>query len=386
MYKRLINPSKSNSYFIFGARGSGKTTWLQEHFKKIPHVWIDLLNPEEEERFLLRPGELSDIIENRPPKTGWIVIDEIQKAPKLLDLVHLHIEKDKILFALTGSSARKLKRGAANLLAGRAFVYHMHPLTHREWSENQNLTQILTWGSLPGIFACQTEASKTDYLRAYAQTYLAQEIIAEQLVRKTVPFRRFLQVAAQSNAGIINYSNIAGDVGINYKNIETYFEILEETYVGFRLYPFQSSFRKRLSQKPKFYFFDLGVTRALSKSLDIPLKPSTSAYGDAFEQMIILEFYRLCSYLSPDTQLSYIQTKDGLEVDLVVEVPGKPLILVEIKSTDFVKERNVSFLNKISADLPGSQAYCLSQDRHPKQIGTVTCLPWQTGIAEILKK
>lgn len=386
MYQRLIRPSKTHSYFIFGARGSGKTTWLKEHFKKIPHVWIDLLNPEEEERFLLRPSELSDIIANLPKKTKWIIIDEIQKAPKLLDLVHLHIEKDKILFALTGSSARKLKRGAANLLAGRAFVYHMHPLTHREWAEKQDVLQILMWGSLPGIFACQTEAAKTAYLRAYAQTYLTQEIIAEQLVRKTVPFRRFLQVAAQSNAKIINYSNIARDIDIDYKNIETYFEILEETHVGFRLYPFQSSFRKRLSQKPKFYFFDLGVTRALSKSLDVPLKPSTSAYGEAFEQMIILEFYRLCSYVSPDTQLSYIQTKDGLEVDLVVEVPGKPLILVEIKSTKFVKEMDVSFLNNISADLPGSKIYCLSQDQHVKKIGVVACLPWQKGIEEILKK
>ena len=386
MYQRLIKPSETNSYFIFGARGSGKTTWLKEHFKKIPHFWIDLLNPEEEERFLLRPNELSDIVNNLPKNTKWIIIDEIQKAPKLLDLVHLHIEKNKVLFALTGSSARKLKRGAANLLAGRAFVYHMHPLTHREWGEGQDLSQILRWGSLPSIFSCQNDSAKMDYLRSYAQTYLAQEIIAEQVVRKLVPFRRFLQVAAQSNAKIINYSNIARDVGTDYKNIETYFEILEETHVGFRLYPFQSSFRKRLSQKPKFYFFDLGVTRALAKSLEIPIQSGTSAYGDVFEQMVILEFYRLCSYLSPDTQLSYIQTKDGAEVDLVLEIPGRPLCLVEIKSTDFIKEHHVAKLQRIGKDMPQAQTYCLSQDPQKKNMQGTLCLPWQAGILEILKK
>lgn len=386
MFHRIFKTSKTHSFFIFGARGSGKTTWLKEHFDKIPHLWIDLLDPEEEERFLLRPGELSDLIAKLPQKTKWIVIDEIQKAPRLLDLVHLHIEKNKLLFALTGSSARKLKRNSANLLAGRAFVYHMHPLTHREWGEERDVTQILTWGSLPSVFLLEDDAAKADYLRAYSQTYLNQEIIAEQLIRNAVPFRRFLQVAAQSNAKIVNYSALARDVGTDYKSIETYFEILEETYVGFRLYPFASSFRKRLAQKPKFYFFDPGVTRALSKSLDVPLRPGTSVYGDAFEHLIILEFHRLCSYLSPDTQMTYIQTKDGVEVDLVLEVPGKPLRLIEIKSTNFVTENHVSALDRIAADLPGSEAYCLSQDQRAKKIKSVTCLPWQDGIKEILGK
>lgn len=385
MFQRLFNPLKSHSYFIFGARGSGKTTWLKRHFSSIPHVWIDLLDPEEEERFLLRPKELSDLIAKLPGQTRWIVIDEIQRAPKLLDLVHLHIEKDKLLFALTGSSARKLRRGSANLLAGRAFVYHMHPLTHREWG-NRDMVEIMKWGSLPAVFSFEDEAAKTDYLRAYAQTYLQQEIIAEQLVRNLVPFRRFLQTASQSNAQIVNYSAIARDVGADYKNIETYFEILEETHIGFRLYPFASSFRKRLSQKPKFYFFDLGVARSLAKSLDVPLRPGTSAYGDAFEHLVLLEFYRLGSYLSPDTQLSYVHTKDGAQVDLVVEAPGKPVCLVEIKSTAMVAENHVSKLALLGADLPGSRAYCLSQDERPKKIKSVTCLPWQEGIREILGK
>lgn len=384
MFKREINPTISNSYFIFGARGSGKTTWLREHFQHIPHVWIDLLDPQVEERFLLRPQELSAVISGLASDTRWIIIDEIQKAPKLLDLVHLHIEKSNRLFALTGSSARKLKRGAANLLAGRAFVYHMHPLTHREWGEGQDLTQIMQWGSLPKIFSCVNDADKADYLRAYSQTYLNQEIIAEQLVRNLVPFRRFLQVASQSNAHIVNYSSIARDVGTDYKNIVTYFEILEETHIGFRLFPFESSFRKRLSQKPKFYFFDLGVARALSKTLDVPLRSGTSVYGEAFEQLVILEFYRLCSYKSPDTQMSYIQTKDGAEVDLVLEVPGKPLELIEIKSTDFVTENHVSSLNKMLKDLPNAKAYCLSQDKSIKKIGSVYCFPWQEGIREAL--
>lgn len=371
---------------MFGARGTGKTTWLKEHFKKIPHLWINLLDPKEEEQFLLHPNELVDRVNRLPAKTQWIIIDEIQKAPKLLDLVHLLIEENKNhLFALTGSSARKLKRGAANLLAGRAFVYHLHPLTCLELGDNQDLTELLMWGTLPTIFACKTNNEKAEYLSAYAHTYLSQEIIAEQLVRKLIPFRRFLQVIAQSNGKILNCSSIASDIGTDHKIVESYLEILEETHVGFRLYPYVSSFRKRLSQKPKFYFFDLGVARAMSKTLDAPLSPATSGYGEAFEHMLVLEFLRLCSYYCRDAQLSYIHTKDGAEVDLVIERAGQPTCLVEIKSTTLVLERHVSKLQRMAKDLPQASSYCLSQDPHPKKIGTVVCLPWKTGIQEILK-
>jgi predicted AAA+ superfamily ATPase len=182
---------------------------------------------------------------------------------------------------MTGSSARKLKRGGANLLAGRAFVYHLFPFSFVEVGEMFDLEKALNWGMLPQIFATRTNDDRVRFLQAYAYTYLKEEIAAEQIVRKLGPFRRFLEVAAQCNGKIINYAKIASDVGVDDKTVKEYFLTLEDTLIGFFLEPFQHSFRKRLSHKPKFYFFDLGVTKALARTLTVELRPSTSAYGEA---------------------------------------------------------------------------------------------------------
>ncbi len=201
-----------------------------------------------------------------------MLLDEIQKVPKLLDEVHRLIEEktDKI-FILTGSSARKLKHGGANLLAGRAFVYHLFTLSCFELKEKFDLEKALHWGTLPKIFSLDGDSEKSEFLRSYADTYLKEEIWNEQVVRKLQPFRRFLEVAAQCNGKIINYANIARDVGVDDKTIKEYFCILEDTMIGFFLEPFRNSFRKRLVEKPKFYFFDTGIVRSLSRRLSVPL-------------------------------------------------------------------------------------------------------------------
>lgn len=386
MLRRLIKPSKNNSFFLFGARGCGKTTWLRTHFQDLPHLWLDLLDSKTETELALDPSKLVAKIEGLDSQTKWVVIDEIQKIPKLLDLVHQQIEEKKVRFALTGSSARKLKRGASNLLAGRAFVYHLHPLTWYELGEKASLQDILQWGSLPQIFQFESNADKAEYLRSYATTYLSEEIVAEQIVRNLIPFRRFLPVAAQQNGQILNYAKISKDVGADEKTIQSYYEILEDTHMGFRLYPHLSSFRKRLSQKPKFYFFDLGVVRSLSRFLEVPLTPQTSAYGEAFEHFIILEIWRLCSYFYPDYNLSYIKTKDDAEVDLVVERPNQPLVLLEIKSKSNVDASDLLTITQFAKDLGNVEAYCFSQDKSPKKYGDVLCLPWEEGIKKLLPK
>ncbi len=383
MFSRLRKLSSKNSFFLFGPRGSGKSTLLAEEFDAEHSLWLDLLDTKVEEQFFYHPGRLYDIVKALPDHITHVILDEIQKVPKLLDEVHRLIEETGKIFVLTGSSARKLKRGAANLLAGRAFVYYLFSLTCFELKERFNLHNALHWGTLPKIFVYEEDAEKEEYLRAYTSTYLKEEILDEQLVRKLPAFRRFLEVAAQCNGKVINYANIARDVGVDDKTIKEYFVILEDTLIGFFLEPFHNSFRKRLVEKPKFYFFDTGVVRALSRRLSIPLLPKTSAYGEAFEHFIILEILRLSSYFQPDYRFSFILTSSGVEADLVIERPGKPLLCIEIKSSDEIDERDVSAFIKLTKDIPHCEAIVFSQDRYMKKFNDVICYPWRQGIMEL---
>lgn len=206
---------------------------------------------------------LESIVSALPASKTHIIIDDIQKVPKLLDFVHHLIEDTNKKFILTGSSARKLKHGGANLLAGRAFVYNLHPFTNIEVNDHFQINDFLRWGMLPKIFEYDADDKKQMFLEAYTNTYLKEEVWEEQYIRELDPFRHFLEVAAQGNGNIINFSNIARDVGVGAQIIQKYFSILEDTLLGFFLNSFQHSFRKRLSKSPKFYFFDPGVVRTL---------------------------------------------------------------------------------------------------------------------------
>lgn len=383
MFNRPIKLSKNNSFFLFGARGTGKTFLLKEHFKAPHSLYIDLLTPEQNETYSLRPQALLEQLAALGNETEWIVIDEIQKVPKLLDVVHQQIESSRFKFALSGSSARKLKRGGANLLAGRAFVNHLFPLTARELGGQFSLEAALAWGTLPRLFAFDQEADKRDFLRTYAHTYLKEEITEEQVVRRLDPFRRFLVVAAQMSGQIINYSKIAREVGASTPTVQTYFQILDDTLIGFLLEPFHESIRKRQLGNPKFYFFDSGVQRALNNTLTVELKAQTYAFGVAFEHFVLNEINRLQSYAKKDYRLSYLRTKDGVEIDLIIERPGLKRALVEIKSTARVTEDDVRALQHFGNDIPNSEAFCLSLDSTPKKIGKAMCFPWQRGLEEI---
>jgi len=383
MFNRIVNPSKTHSFFLFGARGTGKSTWLKSYFSTTPHIYIDLLNLDMEELFNKNPNELLTRIEALNDKRTWVLIDEIQKVPKLLDLVHLCIEKHHTLFALTGSSARKLRRGAANLLAGRAFVFNLFPLTHLELNQNFDLVQALHWGTLPEIFHLSDSVSKTRYLKTYTQTYLKEEIIAEQVIRKLDPFRQFLEVAAQQNGEIINFSNIARDIGVDTVTVQSYFQILEDTLIGYLLQPYHRSIRKRQRSNPKFYFFDLGIKRSLESMLSVELKENTYTFGKAFEHFIITEMVRLNDYFEKDYKFSYLRTKDDAEIDLIIERPGLPCILIEIKSKKRVDERDTKTLEHFLDDFDHATAYVFSNDPDKKKIGNVFALPWSEGIKEI---
>jgi predicted AAA+ superfamily ATPase len=384
MFKRIIKTSSTHSFFLFGARSTGKSTHLHELHNADQTLWLDLLDTELEERLSKDPQILKALIKAEPNKK-WVVIDEIQKIPELLNVIHQLSKNKNIKFALTGSSARKLKRGAANLLAGRAFNYICHPLTHVEMGDTFNLLDVLKYGSLPEILSLKTE-DKIDFLRAYIDIYFKEEIVAEQFIRKLKPFKSFLQVAAQMNGKTLNLNKIARDVDVDHTTIQNYFEILEDTLVGFQLEPYHQSIRKRQRKSSKFYFFDLGVTRALQRRLELPISEESYEYGNAFEHFLILEFRRLRDYLKPDWGLYYLRTKDDAEIDLIIERPGLKKIAIEIKSSqrvDDIRDASTQSFKALAEDLSRCDRYVLSNDHLVREVDGIRFIHWKKGIQEI---
>ncbi|OGY87065.1 MAG: hypothetical protein A2233_03890 [Candidatus Kerfeldbacteria bacterium RIFOXYA2_FULL_38_24] len=383
MITRLFKPPQNNSFFLFGPRGTGKTTILKSYLPKDATYSIDLLDFDTESRFLTRPQEFSEVLAALPKTTKWVFIDEVQKIPQLLDEVHRHIEmKKNYHFALTGSSARKLKRGQANLLAGRAFSYSLSPLTHQELQDSFNLDDALAFGTLPKLFSLNSNEDKNQFLRTYANIYLKEEIQHEGLVRNLQGFRRFLPIVGKENGNILVLQNIAQEIGLNANTVRSYFEILEDTLLGFLLPAYSRSIRKRQKTHPKFYLFDTGVKRALAQELNIALVAGTSEYGRAFEHFVILEIMRLNAYKNADYNFFYFATPN-LEIDLVIERPGKPLLFVEIKSGEYIQNKELHPLSSIVQDTKNSEGICICREPRKRKIDNVLVCPWQEAIKTI---
>lgn len=385
MFHRTINLPQKQSYFLFGARGTGKTTLLHLLCPEETTVFVDLLDLEQETGFIRDPERFARLIDGLSPATRTVVVDEIQRVPRLLDIIHRKIEERKrmgapLQFIMTGSSARKLKRGAANLLAGRAFVYHLFPLTATELQDVFDLQTALEHGTLPEVWNLEGKEDTIRYLEAYSRIYLKEEIWNEQIVRKLEPFSYFLEIAAQMNGRVLNFSRIGRDIGVDTKTVQSYFHILEDTLVGFFLPSFHKSVRKRQLTNPKFYFFDTGVKRALERTLTVPLLPQTYGFGEAFEHFVFLEMQRRNEYGKHDFRFSYLQTHDGAEVDFILERPGKPLALVEVKSTTRVEPSMARHLERFCGDFEACEAYLLSLDTTPQKFGHVHALPWEEGL------
>lgn len=382
MISRLIALPDDESFFLFGPRGVGKTTLLRHLPWFQQSLYINLLRPQEERQLIRQPESLEAIVRALPDITSHVIIDEIQKVPRLLDVVHHLIEATNKHFILTGSSARKLRHGGANLLAGRAFVYDLHPFTYLEINNNYVVDDFLRWGMLPKLFEYESDDKKAMFLEAYANTYLKEEVWVEQYIRELDPFRHFLEVAAQMNGKIVNFANIARDVGVTIPLVQKYFSILEDTLLGFFLNGFQHSFRKRLSKSPKFYFFDPGIVRVLMNQMKVPLQESSSAYGEAFEHFIILQCKNLASYFHRDYKFSYLRTKDDAEVDLIVERPGRPILFIEIKSSTDVQSYHIASVKRLAADFGHCEVVCFSRDHFMKKLDNVTVYPWQDGVRQ----
>ncbi len=385
MLTRILKLPISLDFFLFGPRSTGKTTLLASLFRPQSTVTFDLLQPSIQEQFIERPDTFRNALDALPSSVETVIIDEVQRVPALLDVVQEFIQKRRFRFVLTGSSARKLKRGHANLLGGRAVTRTLGPLTFFEVPNTQvAFEKKLLWGGLPKVFLAENDADRRDLLRSYVQTYLAEEVVAEQLVRQLTPFRKFLQVAAQMNGKIINCNAIGRDIGTSHNTVSSYFEILEDTLIGFSLPAYSASVRKRVRSKNKFFLFDTGVCRALARSLDQVPQPGTSAYGELFEHLVISEFRTLASCLKPDWEIFFFQTASGNEIDLIIDAGREDIYAIEIKSASDITRVHLTSEIALLEELPAKKRIVLSRDPLRKKISdNVTAMHWRDGLVEI---
>ncbi len=366
MFKRIISYPKNKSFFLFGPRGVGKTTWLKNNFTKA--IYINLLKAETFNYLLANPGRLSDFIPNN--FTDWIIIDEVQKIPELLDEVHYLIEEKKYKFILTGSSARKLKNKNVNLLAGRALTYNMYPLTHLELAKNFSFKNAIKYGSLPMIFS---EEDKSKYLQSYVMTYLEEEVKQEGLTRSISNFSRFLEVASFSQASLLNMSEIAREAGIHRKVTENYFSILEDLLIAYFLKPFTKRQKRNQVKRNKFYFFDVGVFRTLRPKG--PYDFSEEIEGVSIETQILHELKAIIDYKNLNYQVYFWRTTSGHEVDFVL-YGEKNIIAIEVKRKTRINNSDLSGLKLFIKEYPQSKAYLIYSGKEVLYHDNITLIPY----------
>lgn len=321
------------SFFLFGPRGTGKSTWLQQVLPGA--LRLDLLDASLFLELSRDPHRLEALVGSRPEGT-WVVLDEIQKVPTLLDEVHRLMESRRWRFALCGSSARKLRRGGANLLAGRALTLSMQSFSAAELGDEFDLNFALNWGLLP--FVRNEPDAAADILAAYVNTYLKEELQAEGLIRNVPPFVRFLAVAGQMNGQALNFQNIAREAAVARSTVDTYFAVLQDTLVGHVLPAWRPGLKVREAAQPKFYWFDPGVARAAAGLL---LDPADRLWqGTALETLIYHELRVYDEVSRKHRPIAYYRTPAGVEVDFVIETarrrPGKPpsVVAIEIKRAE----------------------------------------------------
>ena len=377
MYPRLLTLPQ-RSFFLFGPRGTGKSVWLQQVLGHAP-LRIDLLKSGEYLRYKRDPALLAREAASLPDRNAWIIIDELQKLPELLDEVHaLLFERDNdYRFALSGSSARKLRRSHANMLAGRALSKKMFPLSMLETGTDFRLQDALRYGQMPLSVTSAGEAEKIEFLDAYVETYLREEIQQEALTRNLDSFYRFLTVAALVNGQALNVSNIAREVGVARSTVQGYFSILEDTLLGWYLPAYRNRVKVKEVAHVKFYLFDCGVQRALA-GLHRD-KPSALETGTLFETFILNEFRALNSWLSHGAQFYYWRTESGTEVDLVWK-RGRQAVGFEIKSSPVWQEKFNRGLNAMLQAGDIQQAFGIYQGERAQKAGEVTVLPYPTAL------
>ena len=377
-YRRLLQlpPKGKHSIFLFGPRGTGKTSWIKEHLPSI--LYIDLLETVTYQTFLANPA----LLQKRIPEgfTHWIVIDEIQKIPDLLNEVHRLIEQHHYRFLLTGSSARKLRRKGVNLLAGRAFEYHMHPLTCEEMGSDFSLHTALTFGLLPFVYSEGDDPQH--YLDSYIATYLREEVQQEALVRNIGEFSRFLQVASFSQGQSINYSEIAREAAIERRVVSSYFELSHDLLLSCTLPVFTKKAKRRMVAQPKFYFFDVGVYRAIRPKG--PLDITEEIDGAALETLFLQHLIAFNNYYRLGYEFYYWRTSNQLEVDFIAY--GEcGLFAFEIKRKRSISSRDLTGLKAFGDDYPMAKLYMVYGGDHDEFSGKINVVPFEKMLFQLKK-
>ena len=345
-HRKLPLPAPGEeTFFLWGPRQTGKSTLLKARYPEAR--WLDLLKADEFRRYSDNPELLrQEIILDGPPPGNQIVIDEVQKIPALLDEVHWLIENSGVKFALCGSSARKVRHGAANLLGGRALRFELHGLTAAELGDAFDLTQVLNHGYLPRMVEV---ARPTQRLDAYIADYLKEEVAAEGLVRNLPVFSGFLAAAALTDGEIVNFSNVAADCGVSSHTAKSHFEILEDTLLGRWLPAYRKRPKRRLVTAPKFYFADVGIANRLAKRG--ALAPGGELYGKAFENWVFHELTAYLAYQEIDADLAYWRLAGGTEVDFVL---GDMALAIEAKASEKIVARHLKGLRSLAQEHPNA--------------------------------
>ena len=361
------------SFFLFGPRGTGKTTWLRHRLPEA--LFVNLLQSEFYNRLTANPGHLRQLVP--PGHTGWTIIDEVQRIPALLNEVHDLIETRELRFVLTGSSARTLRRKGVNLLAGRALTYRMHPLTVAELGDAFNLRDSLRLGHLPARFS---ESDPGKYLEDYVQTYLREEVMQEGLTRNIGHFSRFLEVSSFSQGATVNISAAAREAQITRPVAESYFSILEDLLIAVRLPVFSRKARRRLISQTKFYFFDVGVFRSIRPVG--PLDSDAETDGPALETLVLQELRAVNDYHGLDYRIHFWRTRSGLEVDFVLYGPNG-LLAIEVKRSTQVQSRDTRSLREFRRDYPPARCFVFYGGPTPLYMDGVTVLPVERALRDL---
>jgi uncharacterized protein len=375
MYSRLIEAPKDKSFFLFGPRGTGKTTWVRSKFSGA--LYLDLLEAEIFNDLLANPQRLEYFI----PKdfNDWIIIDEVQKVPELLNEVHRLIEKNRYKFILSGSSARKIRRRGVNLLAGRAISYHFYPFTAVELGKDFDLNHSLVFGQLPCAY---TEKDPKAYLESYVQTYLEEEVQQEGFTRNLGAFSRFLEAASFSQGTVLNISSVARDCSVERKVVENYFTILEDLLIAYRIPVFAKRAKRRLAAHPKFYFFDVGLYRTLRPRgpLDMPEEIG----GHAVETLILQELYAINAYFGLGYRIFYWMTSKNTAVDFVL-YGDKGIKAFAVKRAGKISSSMLKGLRTFQKDYPGAKTYFVYGGERRLREGDTEIIPIKDALKDLPK-
>jgi len=366
----------AGSFFLLGPRGTGKTSWTQQHFPDA--LQVDLLDPATLREMAARPERLRERLGGLPG-TETVVIDEVQKLPELLEVVHgLIEEKTGLRFVLTGSSARKLRRGGVNLLGGRATATTMHPFLAAELGQAFQLEEALRVGMLPVV---RGAADPAETLRGYSGLYLREEVQAEGLVRNIGAFSRFLEGISFSQASVLNLANVARECQVNRKTVEGFLEVLEDLLLAFRLPVFSRRAKRALAVHPKFFFFDVGVFRSIRPVG--PLDSTAEIDGAALEGLVAQHLRAWCDLSAGGHQLHYWQTSTQVEVDFVIYGEGG-LYALEVKNTDRVRPEDLRGLKSFGDDYPESRRYLLYRGKERLLRDGILILPAEAFLQQIV--